>query len=112
TGTITQGRPTVEKVGSFNGAMDPDGLLQYIVSLNANSEHPLAEATLDHGRRKNVQPLKSENFSAITGMGVEGIVQGKKIALGNPKLMERAQAGMTPRMEAEAKIHQQQGKTV
>src|SRR5690606_19175674 len=38
--------------------------------------------------------------------------QGKKIALGNPKLMERAQAGMTPRMEAEAKIHQQQGKTV
>src|SRR5690606_3731716 len=57
TGTITQGRPTVEKVGSFDGTMDPDGLLQYIVSLNANSEHPLAEANLDHGRRKNVQPL-------------------------------------------------------
>ena len=112
TGTITEGRPTVEKVGSFGGTFQDPQVLQYIISLNANSEHPLAEATVNHGKEKNVEPLKSEAFSAVTGMGVEAIVEGKRTALGNPKMMERAKAPISPAMEAEATIYQQQGKTI
>ncbi len=112
TGTITQGRPSVDKVGSFDTGSSEQEVLEYIVSVNSNSEHPLARATVDHGNEKNVQPLKSEDFTAVTGMGVQGIVKGKRIALGNPKMMEQAGAEITPAMEAEARGFQQQGKTV
>jgi P-type E1-E2 ATPase len=87
-------------------------VLQYIVSLNSNSEHPLAEATVKYGKEHNTEILKSENFSAVTGKGVEAIIEGKKTALGNPKMMEYSKAEITATMEEEAKKYQQQGKTV
>src|SRR5690606_29599789 len=112
TGTITEGKPTVEKVGSFDGTFSEDDILQYIVSLNSNSEHPLAEATVKFGKEKNVGILKSEAFSAVAGKGVEGNVAGKKIALGNPNMMEYAGAKILPEMKEEAGTYQRQGKTV
>ena len=71
TGTITEGKPTVETVGAFNDALSEKEVLQYIVSLNTNSEHPLAEATVKYGKEHNAEILKSEDFSAVTGKGVE-----------------------------------------
>lgn len=112
TGTLTQGRPTVEKVGSFGGTLDQAQVLQYVVSLNANSGHPLAEATVNHGKEKNMVPLETLDFTSVNGMGVEGMVAGKRTALGNPRMMERAKARISPAMEAEAREHQQQGKTI
>ncbi|MDY0216529.1 MAG: heavy metal translocating P-type ATPase [Bacteroidales bacterium] len=112
TGTITEGKPTVEKIGSFNDSFSESEVLQYIVSINYNSEHPLAEATVNYGKEKKAEIIKSENFSAITGKGVEAIINGKKIALGNPKMMESASAVMNSLMQEEAKAYQQQGKTV
>lgn len=116
TGTITEGKPTVEKVGVFNNDFSKDKVLQYIVSLNSNSEHPLAEATVKYGKEQNANPeasgIKSEAFSAVTGKGVEATIDNKKIALGNPKMMEHANAEITSKMEEEAKTYQKQGKTV
>lgn len=112
TGTITEGKPTVEKVGSLNKNFSESDILQYIISLNNNSEHPLAEATVKFGKEKNVALLKSDAFSAVTGKGVEGNVGGKKTALGNPKMMDYANAEISPEMEEEAKTYQRQGKTV
>src|SRR5690554_1176505 len=112
TGTITEGRPTVEKVGAFGTDYTEEQVLQYIVSLNSNSEHPLAEATVKFGKEKKTEVLKSEAFSAVTGKGVEGKVNGKTTALGNPEMMKYANATISSEMEAEAKTYQQQGKTV
>jgi len=112
TGTITEGKPTVEKVGAFNNGFSESEVLQYIVSLNSNSEHPLAEATVKYGKEQNAEILKSEKFSAVTGKGVEATIYGKKVALGNPKMMEYAQAEITSHMLEEAKTYQKQGKTV
>ncbi|MGB0897475.1 MAG: heavy metal translocating P-type ATPase [Flavobacteriaceae bacterium] len=112
TGTITEGKPTVEKVGSFNDNLNEKEVLQYIVSLNTNSEHPLAEATVKYGKEHNTEIIKSQNFSAITGKGVEAIINDKKVALGNPKMMEYAKADITSKMKDEAKSYQKQGKTV
>ncbi|WP_458627109.1 heavy metal translocating P-type ATPase [Winogradskyella sp. PC D3.3] len=112
TGTITEGKPTVETVGAFSDALSEKELLQYIVSLNTNSEHPLAEATVKYGKKHNAEIIKSENFSAVTGKGVEAIIDGKKVALGNPKMMEYAKANITSKMQEEAKTYQKQGKTV
>jgi P-type Cu+ transporter len=112
TGTITEGKPTVETVGAFSNILNDKEVLQYIVSLNTNSEHPLAEATVKYGKEHNAEIIKSENFSAVTGKGVEAIINDKKVALGNPKMMEYAKADITSKMKDEAKSYQQQGKTV
>src|SRR5690606_21907781 len=50
TGTITEGKPTVEKAGSFGMGFSEYEVLQYLVSLNSNSEHPLADATVQYGK--------------------------------------------------------------
>jgi len=112
TGTITEGKPTVEKVGAFGTNFSKNEVLQYIVSLNSNSEHPLAEATVKYGKEQKADVLKSEGFSAVTGKGVEGKINGKTVALGNPKMMEHAKAEIAADMEDEAKRYQKQGKTV
>ncbi|MEX0995836.1 MAG: heavy metal translocating P-type ATPase [Flavobacteriaceae bacterium] len=112
TGTITEGKPTVEKIGTFNNGFSESEVLQYIVSLNHNSEHPLAEATVKYGKEQNAQIIKSDNFNAVTGKGVEATINDKTVALGNPKMMEYANAKITSEMEKEAKKFQKQGKTV
>ena len=112
TGTITEGKPTVEKISVFGNSYTENEVLQYIVSLNSNSEHPLAEATVKYGKAQNTEILKSETFSAVTGKGVEAIVKGEKTALGNPKMMEYANAEISSAMDEEAKKYQEQGKTV
>jgi Cu2+-exporting ATPase len=114
TGTITEGKPTVEKIGVFGDSSDGQGdkILHFIVSLNSSSEHPLAEATVKYGKEQHTEISKTENFSAVTGKGVEGTVDGKKLDLGNEKMMEYASAAISPEMEAEAQSFQNQGKTV
>ena len=112
TGTITEGKPTVETVGTFDNRFTKNDVLQYIVSLNTNSEHPLAEATVTYGKEQRVAVLGSDGFNAVTGKGVEGKVNGKHVALGNPELMQQVQAQIASKMEAEAKTFQKQGKTV
>jgi len=67
---------------------------------------------VNYGKEQNAEILKSEDFSAVTGKGVEAVIDGKKIALGNPKMMEYAKAEITSEMAAEAKKYQKQGKTV
>src|SRR5690606_17587939 len=106
TGTITEGKPTVAKIGVFNNDFSESEVLQYIVSLNNNSEHPLAEATVKYGKEKNAQISKSSNFSAVTGKGVEATINGKNVVLGNLKMMEYASAKITSEMKDEAKTYQ------
>ncbi|SFR33924.1 Cu2+-exporting ATPase [Robiginitalea myxolifaciens] len=112
TGTITEGKPTVEKVGSFDDSLDEAQILEFIVALNSNSEHPLAEATVAYGKEKKVKANKADNFNAVTGKGVEGKVDGKQLALGNPKMMDYANAEISEEKENTAKKFQKQGKTV
>ena len=112
TGTITAGKPTVEKVGSFSPQWSENEVLQYIVSLNRNSEHPLAEATVQYGKEHRIEALTSEGFSAVTGKGVEGKVNDKRVGLGNRKMMEYAKAELSPQMLAAARSFQKKGKTV
>jgi len=112
TGTITEGKPTVEKVGTSRGDYSEMQVLQYIISLNQMSEHPLAEATIQYGKEQGVELLKADGFNAVTGKGVEGIVNGKTVALGNFKMVEYANATVTSNLRSEAQTYQKQGKTV
>jgi heavy metal translocating P-type ATPase len=112
TGTITEGKPTVESIGSFTDSFSEQDILKYIVSLNLNSEHPLAEATIKYGKEKGTEAPKAQGFRSVTGKGVQGNVEGKELALGNPKMMETQKAVISDEMRGKALSFQTQGKTV
>jgi len=111
TGTITEGKPSVEKVVNASGEFDAQ-LLQNIASLNQYSEHPLAEAIVHFGKEKGISVLESKDFEAVMGKGVIGTVDGEKIALGNKKLMEQVGATLSEDINNKVIAEQEQGKTV
>jgi Cu2+-exporting ATPase len=86
TGTITEGKPSVEKMVSVDDDYSEEQIIQFVSSLNNESEHPLAEATVKYGKFKEVEFLKVSDFESITGKGVQGTIDGKTIKLGNRKM--------------------------
>ena len=111
TGTITEGKPSVGYVMIEEG-FNQDDILQKIVSLNKFSEHPLAKATVQYGKDKNVIPVDVRDFKAVTGKGVNGIINGQYIAIGNKKLMDDAKASISESLLSKASAEQTAGKTV
>ncbi|MBO6620417.1 MAG: copper-translocating P-type ATPase [Balneola sp.] len=86
TGTITEGKPSVEKMVSVDDDYSEKQIIRFVSSLNNESEHPLAEATVKYGKSKEVEFLKVSDFESITGQGVQGTIDGKTIKLGNRKM--------------------------
>jgi Cu+-exporting ATPase len=112
TGTVTEGKPSVEKVISITPGISDDYLLQKIISLNSSSEHPLAHATMRYGANKNIEVLAVSDFESVTGKGVTGILEGRKVALGNEKLMEEIKAVISADLKKQVNSEQKLGKTV
>ncbi len=109
TGTITEGKPSVEKIYATQQNED---LLQNIASLNQYSEHPLAEAVVKYAQEKNISLIEVKDFEAVTGKGVIGTVNNKKVALGNKALMVQVAAGVSEELENKITTEQKLGKTV
>jgi Cu+-exporting ATPase len=82
TGTLTMGRPAVTDIYPMTGG-NREQLLQLAASLEAGSEHPLAEAVLTSAREQGVEPLPLHDFTAVTGRGVQALVDGVTSYLGN-----------------------------
>lgn len=111
TGTITEGRPSVEKIIALNDFGEIQ-LLQAAASLNQSSEHPLAEAIVKYAEQSGTMPAPVKDFEAVAGKGVIGVYDGETIGIGNMKLMEM-QGVAVPEIELEAVGKEQQsGKTV
>ena len=87
TGTITEGKPGVTDVLTFNGYSDQD-VVHYAASLESGSEHPLGQAIVEYARSVNGQLDTPEEFEAVTGRGVKGILQEKQVLIGTEKLMQ------------------------
>jgi P-type Cu+ transporter len=88
TGTLTEGRPSFEKAVSSSG-YEPDEVLRLAASLDQGSEHPLAAAIVAAARDRKLSLEKAENFESGSGIGVQGQVSGKHLALGNTALMQQ-----------------------
>ncbi|WP_121354330.1 copper-transporting P-type ATPase [Flavisolibacter nicotianae] len=111
TGTITEGKPSLEKVIATEG-YNEDGLLQQISSLNKQSEHPLATAVVKYANEKKVKLSDVKDFNTVAGKGVVGTVDDKKIALGNAKLMEEIKTTIPESLLTQVHEEQVLGKTV
>ncbi|HEX7551011.1 MAG TPA: copper-translocating P-type ATPase [Candidatus Methylomirabilis sp.] len=86
TGTLTEGKPRVTALVPADGVA-ADELLRLAASLERGSEHPLAEAILAAAQEKRLTLDEVQDFNAPTGKGVTGTVGGKRVALGNAKLL-------------------------
>jgi Cu+-exporting ATPase len=86
TGTLTLGKPAFHSVVAAPG-FTQDEVLRIAASLDQGSEHPLADAIVAEARRRGLALAKAERFDSNTGLGVQGQVEGRKVALGNTMLM-------------------------
>ncbi|MDD4617279.1 MAG: copper-translocating P-type ATPase [Alphaproteobacteria bacterium] len=109
TGTLTEGKPKLVKVAAAKG-FDEANLLRLAASLERGSEHPLAEAIMHGAIEKKLNLSKAKDFQSLSGKGVTGIVEGKKVALGNRMLMRTL--GIAPEsLEGLAQPLRAQGQT-
>ncbi|XP_065851861.1 copper-transporting ATPase RAN1 [Euphorbia lathyris] len=119
TGTLTQGKATVTTAKVFSG-MERGEFLRWVASAEASSEHPLAKAIVEYARHFHFfeEPSEAENgknnskvsinsgwlldafdFSAIPGKGVKCFINGKRVLVGNRKLMSESGIVISPHVE-------------
>ncbi len=111
TGTLTVGEPQVTDIRTVGETVGEDELLLLAASVEAKSEHPLAQATLTAVSQRNLQIPEATDFQAVTGKGVHGKVNGRSIHIGNLRYFESM---ILQNHEAAAKIVdklQSEGKT-
>lgn len=95
TGTLTVGRPEVTDVITTDGVTE-EWLLGIAASLEARSEHPLARAILAAASARGVAPRTVEDFSSVTGRGVEGRIDGDLAVLGTPAFLSERKVDVSP----------------
>ncbi|MBI3327347.1 MAG: heavy metal translocating P-type ATPase, partial [Nitrospinae bacterium] len=93
TGTITHGKPALTEVVTADGFAEAD-VLKLAASVERSSEHPLAAAIVEGAQTRGLEILVAEQFQAIPGHGVEAMVEGRPVLLGNLKLMRDRGIGL------------------
>lgn len=109
TGTITKGEPEVTDVMAFG--LDKDELLRWVASAETGSEHPLGQSIIQKAKEKKIQLSDATNFEAVPGHGIYASIDGKRLAVGNKKLMERENI-LLESYKTEIEALEEQGKTV
>ncbi len=99
TGTLTEGRPKLADLVAANGLSEED-LLAWAAAVERGSEHPLAAAIVAGAEARGVRILPAEGFASATGRGVVATVAGRKVVLGNRRMLD--EAGIDPGALAES----------
>ena len=110
TGTLTLGKPKLVTVETANGFDEAD-VLRLSAALERGSEHPLAAAIVEGAEERGIDLPPGEDFESITGKGVMGMVDGRKVALGNGALMSGFGIDAAL-LEAKADEHRREGQGV
>ena len=109
TGTLTSGTPQIAHFSALDG--DEAQLLQAAGALQRGSEHPLAKAVLDACAARNLKVPDVMDSQSLTGRGIAGTLQGRRLALGNRRLLE--ETGLSPgSLAASAKAWETEGRTL
>ena len=110
TGTLTLGRPVLETVLAVAPFAEAE-VLRIAAGIEQGSEHPLAGAIVEAARSRDLRPAKAESFEAAAGSGVRGVVEGRRIVLGNAALLREAGADAS-KLSAEAERLRAEGSSV
>jgi len=106
TGTLTKGEPSVTDI------IGDEKTLEIATSLEQNSEHSLASAIINRGKKENIKILNVLKFKAIPGKGITGIINKTSYLFGNKKLMSENKIIIDKNIEEQIKKIESQGKTV
>ena len=98
TGTLTRGEPAVTDLVVTAGESEED-LLRLVASAEQGSEHPLAAAIVNAARERGLELAEATDFESVAGHGLEATVDGRRLAVGNARLLERD--GISPNGLAE-----------
>jgi Cu+-exporting ATPase len=109
TGTLTEGKPRVERIEPAEGTSEAE-LLRLTASLERGSEHPLAAAFVRAAKERNLDLMPPTEFQAATGKGVTGVVDGKRVALGTAAFL--SENGVTSSPDQRAEELRKEGATV
>ena len=109
TGTITKGKPEVTDILSLK--ISEKEFLKLAASLEKSSEHPLAKSIVDEAEKRKIKLIAVSRFKILRGRGAEAILEGKKILIGNRKLMEENKIKVSD-LEGKMQELENQGKTV
>jgi P-type Cu+ transporter len=110
TGTLTEGRPQLVTVRPVEGVPEIE-LLSLAASLEEGSEHPVAAAIVDAARARAVPLTPASDFKSVTGAGVTGVVDGRRVIIGTARLLQ--EHGIDPTaLDAEAERLRAEGQTV
>jgi Cu+-exporting ATPase len=110
TGTLTQGRPALSQVVAFSD-FSQEIVLAYAAGLERASEHPLARAIMDGASARGITPVAIGHFESVTGQGVIGQWEGRRLVLGNEVLM-RAHSVSVEVAAGESERLRQTGQTI
>ncbi|PYX61199.1 MAG: heavy metal translocating P-type ATPase [Acidobacteria bacterium] len=111
TGTLTRGSPALSGVVAVLGSNESD-LLAYAAAVEANSEHPLAKAVMAEAKHRNLPMLQATGFEALPGRGAQAVVNGKRVAIGGPRLLSEATITVPPEVKESTGASASEGKTV
>ena len=89
TGTLTEGKPSVQSVTASGGdrGSSEDEILRLAASLERHSEHPLANAILAEAEKRDLALKRVDDFESATSVGVHGRIDGRKVAIGNERIL-------------------------
>ena len=110
TGTLTEGKPKLVTVEVVPGASEAE-VLRLAASLEKASEHPLAAAIVAGAQERGLTLAKDQGFQSYTGKGIFGVVEGKRVALGNLKLFDDMKIDAAALRER-AEVLRREGQTV
>jgi len=111
TGTLTLGEHRVVALRTV-GDLTEDDALRLAAAAEGDSEHPVARAMVRTARERGLVSPKAEAFKAVPGYGVEATVEGRRLLVGGPTLLERLGAEVGPELAAFAKKAAEQGQSV
>ena len=113
TGTITEGKPLVTDILWKNKLENQNQYKQILLAIEAQSEHPLAEAVVNHLKDENIEKAEIASFESITGKGVKAQTEnGSKYYVGNHKLMLEKNIQIDASLMQTAESLEEQAKTV
>ena len=111
TGTLTEGKPSLKGYKSF-GKLSDEEVLRYAASVDANSEHPIADAIVAGAKEKGIKLFKASDFESVTGKGVQAVYEKQRFGLGNHRLAETFSANIPAENAKEVEDWQLTGQTV
>lgn len=89
TGTLTKGSHEIQQIIPVGDKVSPDEILQYAAAIQQNSEHHIAHGVIRGLKQKNLELWKSTDFTYMQGIGVTGVVNGKKVVAAGPNYFKQ-----------------------